>query len=53
MAFPAGWVGLVLGDVAEGLRGLDDRLDASPEPGRGLRRAGPQRLQDHEQGPRA
>jgi hypothetical protein len=32
VALPAGWVGLVLSDVAEGLRGLDDRLDAPPEP---------------------
>ena len=32
MALPERAVGLVLVDVAERLRGLDDRLDASPEP---------------------
>jgi hypothetical protein len=41
MAFPAGSVGLVLGDVAEDLRGLDDRIGQAPardfpDAGRGL-----------------
>ena len=28
MAFPAGWVGLVVGDVAQRLRGVEHDLDA-------------------------
>ena len=28
MAFPAGWVGLVVGDVAQRLRGVEHGLDA-------------------------